>query len=172
MKRKSKNCFKILLFIFLVLLLTIFFLQKSSPESTIKHKTLEFMQASLEGNINVLERTLSKNAFDLGGGFDGDGKINFEMRKEEVVKYLASEQFKNRTKNLMLEDTLDLAKIRIYNYDEILANNELQVETFGFKLLPGDYLIIIPPKENSYFHEGVFAYYRKEGNDWKIIATN
>ena len=39
-----------------------------------------------------------------------------------------------------------------------------------FEYKQGDIIINYPPKEESGLQEGFFAVYRKENNEWKIVA--
>ncbi len=165
--------FKKLLVLLLVLLMFYgFYEQNFLTKKLIKEKIIELVEASLAGNLEVIEKQLSKNAFDLGGGLDDDGRINFEKHKEEAMNYVNSKEFKEKTKNLTQENTLVMNELKVYHYQEIMLNKSLQREVYGFKIMPNDYLVTIPPVENSYFEKGISAYYRKENNKWKIIATD
>lgn len=174
MKQNSiiQNTRKLLVLILIFLILYGFYEQNFLTKKIIKEKIIELVEASLAGNLEVIETQLSKNAFDLGGGLDDDGRINFEKHKEEATKHVNSKEFKEKTKNLTPENTLMMNELKVYNYQEIMQNKSLQIEKYGFQIISEDYLATIPPSENSYFEKGIFAYYRKENKDWKIIATD
>jgi len=173
---KKTNYTYLLVLLICILLISTYLIMNPTyddfeTKKIIEERALEFMQAILDGDVETLANQFTEETYDLGGGFQNDGKVHFEFYKEDVRQYMDSDDFKLSAKKLTLENTLKLNETRVYNYDEIMDGKNLKLETFGFKLQEGDYLIIMPPQKNSYFRKGFVTYYRMQNGAWKIIAT-
>ncbi len=127
------------------------------------------LQYLIDGNGNNLAAAYSDKYKDLGGGPSGDGNV-------DMKSFFTSEGFNKKTdklRNKKIYELIDVNQKRVFSYDEIMSS---QYKDFGkktgFEYKPGDILIGFPPKEGSLLFDGFFGVYRKENNEWKVIASD
>ncbi|WP_299623531.1 hypothetical protein [uncultured Tenacibaculum sp.] len=118
------------------------------------------------GKITEYFKIYSSNLTDLGGG-SGEGKVDLKEWKEKLEKIVRSEQF-NNIKGKTVEEILDLEKLTIWNYQE-LVKEKGPIKRFSYESKEGDYLVLLPFRKEVESHTW-FGIFRKENGEWKIVA--
>jgi hypothetical protein len=122
----------------------------------------------LNGEIDKYFSNISVNYTDLGGGPNGDGKVDLEKWKEKMEAFTSSQEFQ-KIKAQPIGNLLDLEDYYIGNYSESMIDMG-SLDKFSFTLKKGDYVVYFSPKADSFLSDGWFAVFRKEHDTWKIIA--
>jgi hypothetical protein len=136
----------------------------------VREAALDCMQHLIDGNAEGFLSYMAENFVDLGGGSSGDGSVDINRRRAELERKFARESFRSKFGNLVLSDVLQIDSLAVYGYEEIMVDEWLKREKFGYTVQPGDLLVTIPRTPDSPLPDGFMAYFRKIAGSWKIIA--
>lgn len=140
--------------------------------SEVAKAALAHMQSYIDGDAEDFLSGYSDEFVDLGGGAKGDGSLDLLRLRAKLDREFASESFKREFGNAVLADVLLVDCMEIYSYEEIVKDERLRFDRFGYTLQPGDYLVVISPTASSPLHDGFVAYYRKTEGKWLVAAAD
>ena len=145
--------------------------EPADVKEVIRQLALQHIQYYIDGDAHNHVAGYAEGVIDLGGGQNGDGSWDLEAWEAELEWYFGTSYYEEKWGGKTLEDCFIMDEILVYDYEEIMADENLQAERYGFTVQPGDYLIIMPPCEGSPAHDGFCAFYRVVGSEWKIVAA-